>query len=323
VWITLAGSGPFGVDQYVVFDAADGSLNIHALPPLASGPRGLRSLVLGPDGNMWMALALQGALLRVAPDGSFQPFLLLPGDVPVELVATADGLLFTLEHSNRIGFIRALPLPEDKADAKAGAAEPLPAPGPAPRLKLTRDQRRELAIQRDLRAWERQQVRLAEAAAEAGAMETEAEEPESKAAEPEAKAPAATPEQGPDDPQVVLDELNVELSPDDITHILKQHRWRGKPGKGWFAQQHSSRDGIARLLAQSLAACGAIGAITDPDHPDERYTKCRVPQCGQHHSYGEHFPADHFVVVTRPYFDEERGVELHGVVTAYPVHRYW
>ena len=79
---------------------------------------------------------------------------------------------------------------------------------------------------------------------------------------------------------------------------------------------------MAALLARGLAGSGAIGRVTD-SRRGVCYTKCAVPKVGRHHRDGELLAADHFVVVTEPFYSEQVGATLHGVVTAYPVHRHW
>ena len=337
-WVTVDGH-----DQYLVLEAGDGDVRVGDLvPPDPAGPRGLRDLTLGPDGNMWFALAGVGALMRVSPDGAHETFRLLPGDVPGKLVRTDTGILFPVENSCRIGFIRALPVSEDK-----GWTEPIREPRPVREKKLSREQAHALHDARLRRAQERAEARLADLEAagrgEAGASREakEAKEiPESKQPRPEAAAPLlADP-----DPSAAhwntLAGLGVHLHPGDIRHILDGHAHdsvyrkprsrpghgpgdRRQPGKGGrFAAVHSTDAGQLALLARALGQAGEIGRITDDR--GRFYTKCQVPEVGCYHSHdGTPVATDCLVVVMDRAYNEQLDDFEYGIVTAFTAHPNW
>ena len=301
IWITLE-----GLDKFMMLDCRTRDLSLIGLEPSVE-PRGPRALTLGPDGNMWVALAGIGAIGRLAPDGQFTTFGLLPGDVPLELAPTPDGILFTLERSDRSGFIRAL-VPGAPGRAEAPAAR---ASGSAPRRirekALTKAERWALHGARVRRAEERERARREEA---------EPAAPAGPEAGVECKQPA--------EPFAGLAALGVYLDWPDIRHILKGHAYGSAvPGKGRFAQAHSTGEGMARLLARSLADSGAIGRITDASG-GICYTKCAAEGVGWYRSRdGALVPADHFVVVTSRTWNQQLRDYDHDILTAYPVHRNW
>jgi streptogramin lyase len=72
--------------------------------PTGAGPR---SVVLGPDGNLWFTEADAGKIGRITPDGSIAEFpLSSSGAEPWRIAAGPDGALwFTEMAGNRIGRI--------------------------------------------------------------------------------------------------------------------------------------------------------------------------------------------------------------------------
>lgn len=327
-WVTLEGR-----DTYLVFKPGDGEVLEMNLPSDPGGPRGLRALTMGPDGNMWFALARTGALMRMTPDGDFVTFGLLPGDVPAQLVPTDTGILFTLEGSSRIGFIRALPEPEAK-----GWTEPIRKPRPVREKQLSREQAHALHEARMVRAQQRAEARQAEAAAAgqpAPAEPVETKDVE-KVLKPKAEAPVPAAAQEPWD---TLAGLGVYLTPGDLQHILDGHahdevyreprtrpgRGRGdrrQPGEGGrFAAVHSTEQGQLALLAAALKEAGEIGRITDDR--GRYYTKCRMPNVGFYHAHGAQVATDHVLVVMDRAYNEQLDDYEYGIVTAFPVHPNW
>jgi len=295
IWCTLAGQG-----RCLVLDPPTGK-RVFDLPE-THRDRGLGALAAGPDGNMWLAMA--GAIVRMTPKGDCACFSLLPGDVPLELVPTPEGLLFTLERSDRIGFIRAVGKARETTGAGAWAG-PAYAPRPAREKALSRAERQARHEARVRRAEARQRARAEGALAAAGAGERKQE---------------AAPAPGP---LASLAALGVYLDPGDLRHILDHHGFgRNLPGKGQFAAGHSSPAALLELLARGLAGSGAVGKVLDS--AGICYTKCAAEKVGWSCPPGGGLvPADHFVVVSERTWNPGLKDYDHEVITAYPVHRNW
>lgn len=349
IWVALGGTTAEGHSQYLVFDPGDGSLQARGIAKGAEGPKGFRAIAQGPDGCMW--LAREGTVVRLDPEGNAELVALLPGDLPQELVPTDQGLLFTLEGSSRIGFIRALPVVG--ADGRPEPAPPMAEPRAARVKRMTRAEKQAMLDLQVRKGIERETARQAEAA-EAARAEAVAGSParegagDSKAATGERKRPlpgaakpasgsaAPAPEEtkalpakpgagdagGPGDPLAALADMGVDLAEADLAYILSTHGWGRKAGKSQFAKAHSSPAAMAALIARGLAESGAIGCITDTRRRVS-YTKCRVPGVGLNDHWGDPEPTDHFIVITRPFFSEPLQAWVHGVVNAYPVDRRW
>jgi streptogramin lyase len=296
MWVTLAGG-----NGLCMLDLAKGALLAHPFEP-GPAPREAFGLALGPDGNMWFT-EKAGRIGRINRDGFLKPFDLAAGDHPEEILASHDGrMFFTLAGQHRIGAIRAVPVPEEGPDeakeatrAELAAATwevPVFRPRELRRADLTDEQRRELHLQRLLRA------------------EKRPAEPLPPVTEGKAPAPAA--------PSLAAQKLaDVVLPGEALRAILRKHGDGRMAGKSQFAAEHSTPAGLEQLLAECLAET-EVGRILDSGPTYERngeaVTFCSRKQVGK---LQDGTPAHRFKVVTRWCRDS---VGYYQVVSnAYPI----
>ncbi|MDR3670338.1 MAG: pentapeptide repeat-containing protein [Holophaga sp.] len=316
MWLTLAGA-----NGICALDLAKGTLAVRPFEP-GPTPREAFGIALGPDGTLWFT-EKAGRIGRINQDGFLKPFDLAPGDHPEEILASHDGrMFFTLEGQQRIGAIRAVShVPKETKEGKEGkegkgeaeetgaerAADswdvPVFRPREVRRAELKDEQRRELHLQRMLRAESRPVVPVEPPKPPKLAMPvTELKE-----------VPAPVPS-----PAVrKLEAMDMLLTPEAVAAILRKHGSGGMAGKSRFAAEHSTPEGLEKLLAECLAET-EVGRILDYGPTFERngeaVTFCGRKQVGR---LQDGTPAHRFKVVTR--WCRDAGGHYQEVTNAYPI----
>jgi hypothetical protein len=328
VWFLLPGQ-----DALIAFPDP-GSLSVHRLPPRPGlPPRGLASLALGPDGNLWFTQKEAGRIGRMTPEGEFTEFPLAPGHSPVAIIRGHDGrMLFTLEGQDLIGSIRAVAEPGGKEPSAASAAEAAASWVAAVPVRMPEKKKAWTSAQRHARmdAWYQEAERRAlerkrfeqpepKPAQDwfwtqgriSAALAAEGPVPAGSAPEPGGEPPAA------DRPLDVLAEVDATLPPTALEHILERHAMGGMPHKSQFAKEFSTPEGILALIARHLPGAWAGAEDYTCDEMGRTVTFCRQEGVGWYNVHGALIPTSRFAVVTE-HVHTEQGLR-HAVVTAYPV----